>query len=56
MALNIKCISEMVKCKKCPFLAPLYFQILAGTLYMDMMDGILTVVRACPETQLDYSN
>jgi hypothetical protein len=20
------------------------------------MDGILTVVRACPETQLDYSN
>jgi hypothetical protein len=31
MALN-KCISEMVKCEKCPFLAPLYFQILAGTL------------------------
>jgi hypothetical protein len=28
----------------------------SGLLHYRYMDGILTLVRACPETQLDYSN
>jgi hypothetical protein len=38
-----------------------YFKIVlerfrSSLLHYRYMDGILTVVRACPETQLDYSN
>jgi hypothetical protein len=28
----------------------------SSLLHSRYMDGVLTVVRACPETQLDYSN
>jgi hypothetical protein len=31
----------MVKCEKCPFLAPLYFQILAGTLNKKVMPHLV---------------